>query len=193
MPIDEPLEARLRMLADKDEIRDLLLRYCRGVDRGDEAMIAACYHAGGIDDHGDFVVAAEDVAPLFVKLAARSPLGGMHFIGNVLIEVEGQVAFAESYFMAIKDIERPTGTRHLRVRSGRYVDRLERRDGRWGIVERVLADEWNKVEPLIETLGGHERYRFGTRGADDPVFAIRHGRVARGELSDIAEVGSRKI
>lgn len=190
--IDADMELRLRVVCDQQEIHDVLMRYCRGVDRGDEALIASCYHAGAIDDHGDFVVAAEDVAPLFVKLGARSPLGGMHFIGNVLIEVEGETAFAESYFMAIKDVMRDE-TRFLRIRSGRYIDRFEKRQGRWAIVERVLADEWNQMNSMEQRLGGPERYRFGTRDGSDPIFAIRSGRVAREELSDVKEVASRKV
>ncbi|WP_196248785.1 nuclear transport factor 2 family protein [Rhodococcoides fascians] len=182
----------MREIIDKQDIHDLLMRYCRGCDRGDEALIASCYHEGGVDDHGDFVVAAEDVAPLFVKLAARSPYGSMHFIGNELIEIEGDTAFAETYFMAIKDIARGDD-RFLRIRAGRYVDRLERRDGRWGIVERVLADEWNTVNEMPERLGGPEKYRFGTRDDSDPVWAIRRGRVARRHLSDVSEIGKRGV
>ncbi len=192
MAVDDELERRIRETIDKQDIHDLLMRYCRGCDRGDEALIASCYHEGGVDDHGDFVVAAEDVAPLFVKLAGRSPYGGMHFIGNELVEIEGDTAFAESYFMAIKDIARGDD-RFLRIRAGRYVDRLERREGRWGIVERVLADEWNTVNEMTERLGGPEKYTFGTRDESDPVWAIRRGRVARRDLSDVAEIGNRRV
>jgi len=47
-------EARLLAAADKEEIRDALFRYCRGIDRGDAAMMRSAYHADAIEHHGDF-------------------------------------------------------------------------------------------------------------------------------------------
>jgi hypothetical protein len=41
------------LLAEK-EIRQVLFRYCRGVDRGDAELIASCYHEGAIDVHGKY-------------------------------------------------------------------------------------------------------------------------------------------
>ncbi len=189
--MDAKLEAKLQEMLDKQEIHDLLMRYCRGVDRGDAELIRSVYHADGIDDHGDMILKAAEIPELFVKLSARSPFGGMHFIGNVLIEVDGDIAFAESYFMAIKDIAREA-KRFIRIRAGRYVDKLERRLGRWGIVERVLLDEWNRVDETIESLGGPERYAFGLRGAADAVFRIKKERVAREPL-DASELRLRPL
>jgi hypothetical protein len=83
--------------------------------------------------------------------------------------------------------------RSLRIRAGRYVDRLERRGGRWGIVERVLVDEWNQINPMQERLGGPEKYVFGKRDRTDAVFAIREGRVARSAIGDPEEIASRKV
>ncbi|MET0378059.1 MAG: nuclear transport factor 2 family protein [Spongiibacteraceae bacterium] len=36
------------------EIRQALVRYCRGVDRSDEAMIRSAFHEDAIDEHGAF-------------------------------------------------------------------------------------------------------------------------------------------
>jgi hypothetical protein len=32
---------------------------------------------------------------------------------------------------------------HMTLSGGRYVDRLQRRDGRWAITDRVCVVEWN--------------------------------------------------
>ncbi|MBT5754390.1 MAG: SnoaL-like domain-containing protein [Acidimicrobiaceae bacterium] len=50
--MDGDTEARLRALIDKDEIRDVLMRYGRGVDRLDEELLRSCYHPDSHDDHG---------------------------------------------------------------------------------------------------------------------------------------------
>ena len=106
------------------------------------------------------------------------PYPAMHFIGNVLIEIEGDTAFSESYFQAFRIFERD-GRRFNRVRAGRYVDRFERRDEKWKIIERVLADDWNRVDEVVEMQVGWEQFRPGSKDSDDPVFGIRGGRLAR--------------
>jgi hypothetical protein len=46
--------ARLDRLADQQEVRDVIYRYCRGIDRRDYDLVRACYHADATDDHGDY-------------------------------------------------------------------------------------------------------------------------------------------
>ena len=53
MSMTQAAPAVQRML-DKDDIRDAIYRYARGVDRGDLALIRTAYHADAWDEHGDF-------------------------------------------------------------------------------------------------------------------------------------------
>lgn len=46
---------KLQRLLDKDEIREVILRYTRGVDRHDDATIASAYHPDATDDHGPYI------------------------------------------------------------------------------------------------------------------------------------------
>ena len=48
------LKALDEMLA-REEIRQCLLRYTRGIDRHDTALVASAYHADAIDDHTDYI------------------------------------------------------------------------------------------------------------------------------------------
>lgn len=189
--MDAALEARMRELLDKQDIREVLLRYCRGVDRCDRDLIADCFHPDAIDDHGDWVARGSEAPDHIVKLVKKTPLAGMHFLGNQLIEIEGDTAWSETYFQAFKDFHRD-GKRYVRVRAARYVDRFERRNGRWKIAERVLTDDWNRVDEVVELLGGPERFRFGSKDTSDPVYRIREGRVAREPRNDLEEVASRR-
>ena len=45
-------DTRLARIFDKDEIRDVLAAYVRGVDRGDGPLLKSCYHPDAIEEHG---------------------------------------------------------------------------------------------------------------------------------------------
>src|SRR5579864_7670008 len=128
---DEKLMRRLREVADGDEIRQALMRYCRGVDRGDEDLINSAFHPGAIDDHGQPRPATE----LARGVAQNFHSQLMHFTGNVLIELDGDSASVESYFISFSPFEEGATT-YTRSRAGRYLDRFERRNGEWKIVHR---------------------------------------------------------
>lgn len=163
------------LLAAKDEIRDVLYRYCRGVDRCDYELIRSCYHPDATDDHGEYV---GDVDGFVAHCAAN--LGRfertMHFLGNILIEVaaDGTRARSEAYAVAHHHLRAgSTGkperdfTVHLR-----YVDDFERRDGAWRIAARVCVFEWARMDAVAESpYAFAETSHRGRRDGGDVVFA----------------------
>ena len=48
------LKRDVRKLLDKQEIYEVLCRYCRALDRGDEKLLRSVYHPDAIDHHGIF-------------------------------------------------------------------------------------------------------------------------------------------
>src|SRR3954470_8509571 len=90
-------DARLTELLDREAIRDCLYRYCRGIDRADEAALRSAYWEDGTDCHGAWQGSASGfIAQALTKLRA----GGrrVHQVSNILIELQGDVAAVESYF-----------------------------------------------------------------------------------------------
>jgi hypothetical protein len=179
MALDTHTEERLRTLLHERDIHDVLLRYCRGVDRCDRDLIASCYHPDAVDDHGNWQVTGATAAQHIFELVKPGLDAAMHFLGNVRIEVENDTtAFAESYVLAFRAFRR--GERPFtRTRAVRFIDRFSRRDGEWRISERVVADDWNRVDEVIEALADTTKFRYGSKDQDDPVYAIRRGPVAR--------------
>ncbi len=169
--MDADLEARLRVVADQQEIHDLLVRYCRGVDRRDPRLILDAFHEDATDDHGQGIASPADLARSIAGSPVLRPY--MHFVGNQLIEVDGDLAQAETYFISFQQRERD-GRQYTRTRAGRYVDRLERRHGRWRIAHRTIVDDWNRVDEVVETLA--EVPLRGGFAPDDPVYAQAEGR-----------------
>jgi hypothetical protein len=136
--------AVLRALVDRQAVQDVLLRYCRGVDRRDYALVRSCYHDDAYDFHGSY----EGGPDGFIEHLKRNARWEttMHVIANQLIEIVGDVARCESYCISFHrhGAQEPEDM----VIGLRYVDRIERRQGEWRIAHRVCAMEWSRVDAV---------------------------------------------
>src|SRR3546814_6697838 len=89
----------VRELYDKQKIREVVTRYCRGVDRMDRDLFLSAYHPDAIDDHG-FVVAGPEAFWAWVHhyhTTAQST--HQHIITNHSCELDGNIAHAETYWL----------------------------------------------------------------------------------------------
>src|SRR5262249_41167661 len=119
-------EAFLRELRDRQEIHELLMLYCRGVDRWDAELIDATYWPDATFDSGTTRMSGPALGEQTVDLMRHiACTATMHFMGNSLIELESDVAFVETYALLYMTIEQD-GKEFTRVRGSRYLDRFER-------------------------------------------------------------------
>jgi hypothetical protein len=168
----------LRALLDKQAITEVILSYSRAVDRGDEALLRACYHEDAIEDHGGaFLGPARDYIQAILP-ALHSDRLMTHTVTNILIELEGPaVATSECYYLSFARYpaaEPPFETLTL----ARAVDRFDRRDGTWRIARRQLRWEWNREQPIAETwarggIGDPAILLMGGKKPDDVLYAPR--------------------
>lgn len=86
-----------------------------------------------------------------------------------MIEVEGDVAYCESYFFAVHRRQNKDGTKADLIFAGRYVDRFERREGRWKIAHRQVVFDRSRIDK-IEKSFSIEEYVCGKRSREDPVY-----------------------
>lgn len=161
------IEASVRELKDRQEILDCLHRYCRGVDRFDRDAVRSAYHEGAIDDHGEYVGDVEGFIDWAFAYHERHQLRTLHSISNHLCEIDGDVAHSETYwtFLAVNQAAPNQSTS-----SGRYIDRLERRDGRWGIVRRICVLNSIGAEMDPEGKAGDAYFVPSTRDTNDPAY-----------------------
>jgi len=158
----------LEQLAAHVEIQQVLYRYCRGVDRGDPALIASVYHPGAIDHHGAWTGPGQDFGAYLVPAMDQAPLIGQHHITNALIEVDGETARVESYFVAFHPENDAGGrARHVLV-GGRYLDQFARRDGAWKITERRVVLDLSRPLERVEGWAGAAYFPAGARREADP-------------------------
>ncbi len=172
--MDDPIvsEMTLRELADREAIRDCLFRYCRGIDRADEAALRSAYWPDGTDQHGPYSGSASgfvDWALKQLKHAERN----IHQIHNILIEFKADGAAVETYFSAFQRQPGPKGAMIELDMKGRYLDWFVARDGEWRILNRVVVFDWVVQNPAPE-LGEAERFGAliprGSNYPDDPLY-----------------------
>ena len=167
-------QADLQALLDREAIRDCLFRYCRGIDRADEAMLRSTYWPDATDCHGAYRGSADGFVAQAIPRLQRGGRG-VHQVSNVLIELHGDVAAAESSFLALQvGAAQPQLETFL---AGRYVDRFEKRGSEWRVAERIVVYDWieERTRPELSrndaSLFG-ARQPTGVRGAADPVYAL---------------------
>lgn len=144
--------AALRALLDRQAIVECIHRYARGVDRGDEELLRSAYHPDTVEDHGGHVVDGLDGLVGLLTAAHRPFSGYQRYVSNTTIELDGDLAHAESYYLCVL---RQDERGRLLANGGRYVDRVERRDGEWRIARRVVVVEWEgTIEGGAPRMGG---------------------------------------
>lgn len=171
--------AALRALLDKQEIAELLTRYLRSVDRGDVAGVRACYLPGATEDHGGLFAGPAQGYVDSIEAALTHPRARTsHNMTNLLIALDGDTATAESYCITFARIK-ADGAYYHSFTGARMIDRLERRDGAWGIAHRQLVWDWNHDAPESEhwmqglLAPDLSVLRMSAKFPDDPVYAPR--------------------
>lgn len=154
----QSLEEKVEYLLNRQAILDCINGYTRGLDRHDEELIAAAYHADAVDNHGPRVA---DI-PSFVRWVNDAHAGSFkahtHHITCHTCEIDGDVAHAESYVFFVQHAKEND---QLQGGSGRYIDRLEKRDGVWKIALRRLVIDWRFKAPNV-TWEGPKSFPAGT-------------------------------
>ncbi|MDW5598536.1 nuclear transport factor 2 family protein [Conexibacter stalactiti] len=179
--MDAELERKLRELVDKQEIREVVLLYARAQERRDGALFASVFHPDAIYEHYEmppYLIDGDlDGFVAFVEKAwAASPLKskGLH-VPDTLTEVDGDEAFAESHALSLNPVDQE-GVRHDYLRTLRFLDRFERRDGVWKIAHRLVLsggyERWVAASPPPFAGAASPELRSGFY-PDDPFYGIR--------------------
>ncbi|HKS70760.1 MAG TPA: nuclear transport factor 2 family protein [Ktedonobacterales bacterium] len=178
----EALSARLDVLEARQEIQQVVGRLCRAMDRMDIEAIESCYHAlDGFDDHVVFKGGAREFARWFVELSSDRYEETLHCVSPSLVEVDGDVAQVNTACMAHHLLKAPTtpiepGGRLYRsdwIIGLRYLDRFERREGRWLIAHRKCVFDWMYHSPFEGALRllPEPNVVWGRRDRDDASYA----------------------
>lgn len=165
----------LTELMDREAIRDCIYRYCRGVDRADEAALRRSYWPDAHDSHGAYSGPAEGFIQAALGIFKTNPRN-VHQVSNILIEFkDARTAIVESYFNALQRGPDGQGSVRQFLLAGRYCDRFEKREGEWRVADRTVAYDW--VEEQVPPVDDEEM-RFGLRTPigsscpNDPIYSL---------------------
>lgn len=166
-PLLGTIEEKVQYLLDRTAILDCVAKHARGHDRHDAGMLTSAYHDDGVDEHGHAINNASEYAQWANTAHAAGSLLHTHNITTHTCEIEGDTAHCESYVLVcLLNNDGKTA----RMISGRYIDRLERRQGAWKIalrrttVDVILAGDATILQaPVFRNQG----YAKGMRDRRD--------------------------
>lgn len=149
----------VQYLMDRRAIEDAVHNHARGHDRFDVDLLTEAYHPDGIDEHGG---ASINKGPEYAKWANAIHAAGsqlhLHNITTHTCVLDGDTAHTESYVLV--GLLDPNG-KTARFLNGRYVDRLEKREGTWKIalrrctVDLVMSGDASILQMPMFKAGGY--------------------------------------
>lgn len=156
----------LAELADKQAITELIYTYCRAVDRLDIPLGHSIWHEDGYADYGQSYYQGPGKG--VIDTICKHHLGLLshsHQVTNILIGLDGDQAGSESYVYGTMRMEQGGKLMQLGVWA-RYLDKWEKREGRWGLVRRMVVYDHEEIREAT-SMGQEIR---STRDADDPSY-----------------------
>jgi hypothetical protein len=128
------------------EIRDALQRFCRGADRRDRELLLSAFQP---DAQIAYAASPTSPAALADRLVdpAGAAINSVHFLANDLTHVDGDRAVSETYVIIVQRHAECGGLADARI-VGRFVSRLEHRQGEWRIIELTLVVDQDRIDPV---------------------------------------------
>lgn len=173
------MDQRLQELLDHHAITRLLAEYAHACDRCDTERMAAIYWEDSWDDHGK----DQATGPAFAELMTRELIPAncetlSHILGQSLINLAGDEAGAETYYLAVTRAVGADGQPICNQLGGRYVDRLERRAGEWRIKHRTCLRDWSVTLRVEDDHFAAAMLKPGHRSGEDLSYQVlgwQHG------------------
>jgi len=134
------LEAKLAYLSDRQQIHDVYLRYMRGFDRNDVELLRSAFWPDVQINYGSQSNSFDEFVFRHLNQHTAGLKSWGHLITNETAEITGDVAHVETYVTALwvpKDDK--SFANGATIVGGRYIDRLDRRNGNWRIAVREFV------------------------------------------------------
>jgi hypothetical protein len=162
--------ARLDQLLDRQDILDCQVRFSRAMDRFDRDLFLSAFHSDAVIAAGEFVGGPADLYDWASQLHDMGQTATHHNLLNHTCDIDGDIAHTETYYLFVGRNRDDSNW----IAGGRYIDRLERRDGQWKIAMRTNAIEWSGMVPTMPIpfadVPGIDLNGVPGRGKTDPSY-----------------------
>jgi ketosteroid isomerase-like protein len=132
----------LEELWAKQSIQELVLKYCRAIDRKDYAALATLYADDATDDHGGMFCGSASEFLQWLPNILETMKVTSHMVTNHLITVQGNYAEGEVCTMAYHLTEDDQEI----IIGGRYLDKYQCNAGVWQFTHRKIVMDWNQIK-----------------------------------------------
>lgn len=162
---------------DCEAIRNCLHHLSRAVDRRDFDLLARCYWPDAGEEHSAVNGAIADFLS-WLDVRTLDMDRTMFSLSQIIIDLDGDGANVETYFNGYRKRPKPTGGWFDESVSGRYVDRMTKRQGEWWIQHRIVVFKWFRQLPDSVDFAGSPfgDAKRGARKPDDPIYAPLNAR-----------------
>jgi len=161
---------QLEQLLDRQQILDCLTRFSRGMDRFDRALFLSAFHDDATIAAGPFVGGPQALYDWASSLHEAGQQATQHNLLNHTVDIDGDEAHSETYYLFVGRNRDDSNW----VAGGRYLDRLERREGEWRIALRTNVIEWSGMVPTMpipfSDVPGIELNGLPSRSIADPSY-----------------------
>lgn len=163
-------QTALDALLAKQAIREALESFSRGMDRFDRDAFLSAFWDDAVIAAGPFVGTAADCWDWAMPMHEEGQELTQHGLLQSAIDLDGDTAHAETYYQFVA--RNRDGS--LMLAGGRYIDRLERRNGEWRIALRTNQVEWSCLPPALPLpfadVPGIEANGVSARDRSDPSY-----------------------
>jgi hypothetical protein len=163
-------DEQLRVLLAENAIKNVQLRYCRGIDRFDWDLIEGCFHPDAIHDLGPFKGTVAEFVPWASKLLPQYESTTHLSGGQTVLQISGDTAWAEHYVRAYHRTA-PSATEPATewIINLRYIDRMSCRNDEWRIAHRQCVCESQRID-VLDSAGAElgPEWARGRRDHTDP-------------------------
>ena len=158
-------------LAHREAIRDILYTHSRGLDRLDADLLKHAYWPDAQVDYGAFKGSAHQFADIISPALSSQFELTQHLLGQTLVEMNGDKANTETYVYARHLL---LGAEQELAFAGRYLDKLEYRDGLWKIFHRRVVMDWSHRVSVDDERSGDAfgALSNGSQGESDPSYDL---------------------
>lgn len=154
----------------KQDIREALQRFCRGMDRFDREAFLSAFWEDATIAAGPFVGSPAQCWDWAVPMHEEGQILTQHTLQQSNIDIDGAQAHVETYYQFIAR----NRDESLVLAGGRYLDRFAKRDSGWRIEVRTNLIEWasmpNPIPIPFADIEDAARNGLSSRDKSDPSY-----------------------